>query len=112
MLTPDHSRSYHVPRISPIAETLEERGRSLDVGEEESDRPGRQAGQGGGFFYFDFLLHSTSPAGRRPPPPLRLRPEPAQGAFQFGERDVFTQSVLSQWRAHKKQPLQPRIPCI
>jgi hypothetical protein len=30
-------------RVSSVAEALEERSRALDVGEEEGDRPGRQA---------------------------------------------------------------------
>ena len=31
-------------RVPAVAEALEERSRPLDVGEEEGDRPGRQAG--------------------------------------------------------------------
>ena len=34
--------------VPAIAQQLEERGRPLDVGEEESDPPGRQAGHGYG----------------------------------------------------------------
>jgi hypothetical protein len=68
-----------------VAEALEERGGPLDVGEEEGDRPGRQAGQERPPWNQDEPLAITGDV-RRGWLPLLGRRGYQDGVVKFGEQ--------------------------